>query len=237
MRAGRMPAAFSTASPSLIWAASNSRQRRSASWVASGTPASALSALLRLSSSLPHSTPPMSWCSATAKPPACNVSRKLATPAPIWIVPLVARWKRAGWPSPVSPAANTDRTAGHCRDQNALRRIGREVGCFVVNAQHRLPPRRVLSWVAPARLVRWLKLAEKLKLNTASQPLPSLRIGVEMQGQGEASSHPRHTRRWGGKIGVRGRLELPKATVIVAAAQWIAMQSLERFTPPRLTNS
>ena len=61
MRAGRMPAAFRTASASSICAASSRRQRRSASSRARAAGRhSALSALLRLSSSLPHSTPAMS---------------------------------------------------------------------------------------------------------------------------------------------------------------------------------
>ena len=67
MRAGWISAAFRTASASSICAASSRRQRRSASSLASGRSDSALRALLRLSSSLPHSTPVMSACSATAR--------------------------------------------------------------------------------------------------------------------------------------------------------------------------
>ena len=77
------PAAFSTASASSICAASSSRQRRSASSLASGRSDSALSALLRLRSSLPHSTPAMSACSATAAPGTSSASRKPGTPAAI----------------------------------------------------------------------------------------------------------------------------------------------------------
>ena len=67
--------------------------------VASGRSDSALSALLRLSSSLPHSTPAMSACSATAAPGTSSASRKPGTPAAISNVPLVARWKRGRSPS------------------------------------------------------------------------------------------------------------------------------------------
>ena len=94
-----MPAAFSTPSASAICRARmqppapvGQLRRRAAS------PDSALSALFRLSISLPHSTPVISGCSATAAPFTFNAARSPGTPAPISIVPLVARWKRAGSP-------------------------------------------------------------------------------------------------------------------------------------------
>ena len=93
MRAGRTPAAFSTVSPSSICRASSLRQRLSASSAASGTPASALSALLRLSSSLPHSTPVMSG----SRPPRGPSARKrLAQTRPRRRRSAPCRWWRGG---------------------------------------------------------------------------------------------------------------------------------------------
>src|SRR5262245_33265059 len=99
MCAGCTPAAFSTVRPSSICAASSRRQRRSASSLASGKSDRALSALLRLRRSLPHSTPVMSACSTNSAAGTSSASRKPATPAASGRVPGLARWERGRLPS------------------------------------------------------------------------------------------------------------------------------------------
>ncbi len=99
MRAGRMAAAFSTASASLICAARSSRQRRSASWVASGRPAERVQRVVEVEQQLaPQHAAHVGDARRRPRPATSSALRKPGTPAPIRIVPLVARWKRAGLP-------------------------------------------------------------------------------------------------------------------------------------------
>ncbi len=88
---GLMPSALIAASPSAIWSANSMRHERCASCWRSGRSASALSALLRLTRSLPHCTPAMLEVERIFNPGTESRSAVPASSCSMTISPDVAR--------------------------------------------------------------------------------------------------------------------------------------------------